>query len=74
MAGLDIGRLCIKKAGRDAGYKAVIIGKVENGRVLIDGIDVRRKKVSIAHIEPLPQKIDITENANHETVVKALER
>lgn len=63
----DVGRLCLKIAGRDAGRKAVVVEAVDDAYVLIDG-DVRRKKVNIKHLEPLEPILRIEPGASHEEV------
>lgn len=68
---IEIGRLCVKIAGRDAGKKALIIDILEDKYVLIDG-ETRRRKCNVLHIEPLSQKVDIKKNASHDEVAKAL--
>lgn len=68
---LEIGTICMKIAGRDAGKTAVIIDILEEPYVLIDG-EVRRRKCNIRHIEPMGKKIDIKKNASHADVLKAL--
>lgn len=68
---IEIGRLVVKIAGRDAGKKAVIIDILDDNYVLLDG-ETRRRKCNILHIEPLSQKIDIKKNAPHDEVSKAL--
>ena len=65
---IEIGRLCVKTAGRDARRKCVIIDIVDNNYVLIDG-DVRRKKCNIKHLEPLNKTLDIKKGAAHEEVI-----
>ena len=68
---IEIGRLCVKIAGRDAGKKCVIIDILDDKYVLIDG-ETRRRKCNVLHIEPLSQKIEIKNNAPHDEVAKAL--
>ncbi len=65
---MKVGQMCMKIAGRDAGRICVVLN-VENQLALVDG-DVRRKKVNLKHLEPIPQKIDVAENAGHDVVVK----
>ncbi len=67
---MEIGRLCIKVAGRDAKKKAVIVDVLESNYVLIDG-EVRRRKCNISHLEPLDKKLNIQKNASHEDILKA---
>lgn len=68
---IEIGRIVVKTAGRDAGKKAAIIDILDDKFVLIDG-ETRRRKCNVLHIEPLNQKIEIKNNASHEEVAKAL--
>jgi len=72
MAAIEVGRLCVKLAGRDAGKECVIVDTLDKSFVLIDG-NTRRKKANVAHLELLPQKADIKKGASHEEVVKALQ-
>jgi large subunit ribosomal protein L14e len=67
---MEVGRVCVKLAGRDAGKKCVIIGILEGNIVMIDG-ETRRRKCNIKHLEPLKQTISIKDNASHEEVAKA---
>lgn len=64
---LDVGRLCIKTTGREAGSKCVIVDVVDNNFVLIDG-NVRRKRCNTSHLEPLKDTIDMKKGASHEEV------
>ena len=64
---IEIGRLCIKIAGREAGKKCVIVDIIDNNYVLIDG-QLRRKKCNILHLEPLEKKIEIKKGASHSDV------
>ncbi len=66
---LDVGRLCIKIAGRDAGKTVVIIDVLDSNYVMIDG-ESRRKKCNIAHLEPLKETIKIKKNESHSTIEK----
>ena len=68
---IEIGRIVIKTAGRDASKKAVIVDIIDNNFVLIDG-ETRRRKCNIKHLEPLAQVVKIKKNASHEEVSKVL--
>lgn len=67
---IEIGRLCVKIAGRDAGKKCIIIDILDDKFVMIDG-GTRRRKCNVLHIEPLNQTVKIEKNASHEEIVKA---
>ncbi len=70
---LEVGRLCVKTAGRDATNYCVIVEVLDEKYVLIDG-NVRRKKVNMAHIEPLNKKLNIKSGADTKTVLSELEK
>ena len=55
---IEIGRLCIKTAGRDAGLKCIIVDILDDKFVLIDG-ETRRRKCNILHLEPLKDVVKI---------------
>ncbi len=69
---IEVGRLCVKTAGRDAGKKCVVIEVLDANFVMIDG-ETRRRKCNILHLEPLDKTADIKKNASHAEVVKAFE-
>ncbi len=67
---LDIGRVCMKIAGRDAGKTCVIVDTLEGGYVLVDG-ETRRRKVNPEHLEATPRMIDVSKGASHDDVKNA---
>ena len=68
---IEIGRVCIKLAGRDAGELAVIIDKIDKNFVKIDG-NVRRRKCNLTHLEPLDKVVKIKKDASTADVHKAM--
>ena len=68
---IEIGRLVVKLAGRDAGLKGLIVDVLDKNYILIDG-QVRRRKCNILHIEPLQKVLKIKKGASHNEVVTAL--
>jgi len=69
----DVGRICVKLAGRDANKVCVVIDIIDDKFVLIDG-QTRRRKCNIMHLEPLKQKVKISKKASHDVVVKELKK
>ncbi|MBI2140065.1 50S ribosomal protein L14e [Candidatus Woesearchaeota archaeon] len=67
---LEIGRVCIKIAGRDAGRHCAVVDILDSNYVLIDGA-TRRRKCSILHLEPTAQKVELKKGASHEEVKAA---
>ncbi len=70
---IEVGRVCVKIAGRDAGMKCVVIDIIDDNFVLIDG-ETRRRKCNIMHLEPLDKTVDLRKGASHDAVVKAFEQ
>ena len=70
---IEIGRLAVKTAGRDAGLKCVVVDILDDKFVLIDG-ETRRRKCNILHLEPLKEVIKINKNAPHEAIKKEFEK
>ena len=68
---IEIGRLVLKTAGRDAGKKGLVIDVLDDIFVMIDG-QVRRRKCNLIHIEPLNQVLKIERNAAHDQVYSVL--
>lgn len=66
---MDIGTICIKIAGRDAGKTCVIVDNNDK-RVLIDG-ETRRRTVNATHLEPTGKTIEIGQGASREDVKNA---
>ena len=78
MPAIEVGRVCVKVRGREAGRKCVIVDIIDENFVLITGpkslTGVRRRRANIDHIEPLDVKIDIRKGASDEEVLKAIEQ
>jgi large subunit ribosomal protein L14e len=81
MTSLDIGRVCIKISGREAGKYCVVlkVGKDKEsafawitGPKLLSG--VKRRRANIGHLEPTPYKLDVKEDATDEEVISAFEK
>ena len=74
MSVYDIGRLCVKTMGREAGHYCVIVDVVDKNYLLIDGLKVKRRRVNYRHIEPLAEMIEIKKGAKHEDVEAAIKK
>jgi len=71
MALIEIGRVCIKKFGRDAGERAVITKVVDDGFVeIMTASRPKARKCNVRHIELLAEKIDV---GSKEQLAKAIE-
>jgi large subunit ribosomal protein L14e len=76
MPAIEIGRVCVKLTGREAGRKCVIVDIIDDTFVLITGpkslTGVKRRRVNIKHVEPLDKKVAISRGASDEEVLKAI--
>ncbi len=71
---MEIGQVCIKTRGREAGRKVVVLSEVKKGRVLIDGLKIKRKECNALHLFPLKEKVKLGKDAKHEEVEKVLKK
>ncbi|MCD6241064.1 50S ribosomal protein L14e [Candidatus Bathyarchaeota archaeon] len=78
MPAVEVGRICVKIAGREAGRKCIVVDVIDKNFALITGpkqlTGVKRRRVNINHIEPTTEKIDIKRGASDEEVMEALEK
>ena len=78
MPALEVGRICVKTRGREAGRKCVIVEIIDKNYVLVTGpkevSGVKRRRANVNHLEITDKKIDIPKGASDEEVVEALEK
>lgn len=76
MPAIEVGRICVKLRGREAGKKCVIVDLIDKNFALITGpkslTGVRRRRVNINHLKPMEEKIEIKRGATDEEVTEAL--
>ncbi|WP_457614590.1 50S ribosomal protein L14e [Methanopyrus sp.] len=75
-APIEVGRICVKTAGREAGRYCIVVDIVDENFVIITGpkdvTGVKRRRCNIKHLEPTPEKVDIERGASDEEVKEAL--
>ncbi|OLD01094.1 50S ribosomal protein L14e [archaeon 13_1_20CM_2_54_9] len=78
MPSIEVGRICVKLFGREAGRKCVIVDVVDKNFVLITGpkkiSGIKRRRTNVKHLEPTDESIDIKKGASDEDVVKIAEK
>lgn len=78
MTAFDVGRICLKLSGREAGKKCVVLDVIDKNFALITGppkmTGVKRRRVNIEHIEATQERVEIKKGATDEEVTKALEK
>lgn len=77
MPAVEVGRICLKIAGRETGKKCVIIDVMDKSFALVTGpkkvTGVKRKRVNLNHITVLQDKLEIKRGASDEEVTQSLE-
>jgi len=71
MASIEVGRVCVKTAGREAGEKCVIIELIDENFVEVIGGSVKNRRCNINHLEPLDETIEVSDDV--EAIKKDLE-
>lgn len=73
---IEVGRICVKLRGREAGRKCVVVDIIDDNYILVTGpkslTGVKRRRVNIRHVEPLDKKVNISKGASDEEVINAL--
>jgi large subunit ribosomal protein L14e len=71
----EVGRLCMKVAGREAGRYCVVIKKMDENFVMVTGpkelTSVKRRRCNINHLEPLMETLKIKSDAPDGDVLRA---
>jgi large subunit ribosomal protein L14e len=77
MPAIEVGRICVKQAGRENGKKCVVIDVMDKSFVLVTGpkkiTGVKRRRVNINHVMPLEDKVEVKRGASDEEVAQILE-
>jgi large subunit ribosomal protein L14e len=72
---LEIGKVCMKVAGREAGKYCVVLKKLDDTFVLVTGpkelTGVKRRRCNIEHLEPTSYSLKIDPEASDDLVIKA---
>jgi large subunit ribosomal protein L14e len=74
----EVGRVCVKTSGRDAGKRCVIVDLMDKNFALVTGpktvSGVRRRRVNVNHLKPLEEKITIEKGATDEQIAKLIKK
>jgi large subunit ribosomal protein L14e len=77
MPAIEVGRVCVKVAGRESGKKCVIVDVMDKSFVLVTGpknvTGVKRRRVNINHVAPTEDTIQVKRGASDEEVTQMLE-
>lgn len=78
MKTIDIGMICIKTIGREAGKKCVTIDVIDKNFALITGpkevTGVKRRRVNVKHLLPTEEVVKIKKESTDKEIVEALKK
>lgn len=74
MSVYDIGRVCVKTMGREAGKYCVVVDIIDKNYLLIDGLVVRRRRTNFKHVEPTNDVLELKKGADHEAMEAAIKK
>ncbi|MCS3901822.1 50S ribosomal protein L14e [Methanococcus voltae] len=72
MSAIEVGRICIKTLGREAGNTCVVVEVLDANFAVIDG-NVKRRRCNLKHIEPTEKTVELEKGASTEEVKLALD-
>lgn len=77
MPAVEIGRICVKTAGRDAGKKCVVVDVMDKSFIMVTGpkavTGVKRKRANLNHVMLLEDKLELKRGASDDEVAKILQ-
>lgn len=76
MPAIEVGRICVKTFGREAGKRCVIVNIIDKIFVLVTGpkslTGVKRRRTNVKHLEATDDKIQIARGSSDEEIMKIL--
>ncbi|MDR2719635.1 MAG: 50S ribosomal protein L14e [Nitrososphaerota archaeon] len=77
MPAIEVGRICVKEAGREQGKKCVIVDVMDKSFILVTGpknlTGIKRRRVNLDHVVALDDKVEVRRGASDEEITQALE-
>ena len=78
MSTIQVGRICVKRRGREAGHKCVIVDVIDESFVLVTGpkavSGVKRRRANVKHLQPSGDFLPISKGASDEEVLNLLNK
>jgi large subunit ribosomal protein L14e len=78
MPSIEVGRICVKLNGREAGHKCVIVDVIDKNFVLVTGpkkvTGIRRRRTNVKHLELTEDVVEVKKGASDDDVSKAMGR
>ncbi len=77
MSAIQVGRICVKIQGREAGKRCVIVEVIDESFVLVTGpkavSGVKRRRANVKHLQPLEDLLQISKGASEEEIIDLLD-
>ena len=77
MSAIQVGRICVKMQGREAGKRCVIVEVIDESFVLVPGpkavSGVKRRRANVKHLQPLEDILQISKGASEEEIIDLLD-
>ncbi|OGD44471.1 50S ribosomal protein L14e [Candidatus Bathyarchaeota archaeon RBG_16_57_9] len=74
MSAYDVGRVCVKLTGREAGLRCVVVDVIDRNYVVVAGPGLRKRRANMSHLKPLDEVVEVKRGAGDEEVAAALGR
>ncbi len=75
---IEVGRVCLKNTGREAGKYCVVLKKVNESFVSVTGprllTGIKRRRCNVDHLNSTDYKVEIKEDSTDEEVIAAMEK
>ncbi|MBN1941375.1 MAG: 50S ribosomal protein L14e [Candidatus Diapherotrites archaeon] len=73
MPGMEVGTVCVKTRGREAGKRVVIVDfDAKSNFAVIDGPNIKRRKCNLRHLFPTNKKIGVNAKTNKKEIAELL--
>jgi len=77
VSAIQVGRICVKMQGREAGKRCVIVEVIDESFVLVTGpkavSGVKRRRANVKHLQPLEDILQISKGASEEEIIDFLD-
>ncbi|MHA1110034.1 MAG: 50S ribosomal protein L14e [Promethearchaeota archaeon] len=71
----DVGQVCVKLLGREAGYLCTIVEVIDKNFALVEGPNVKRRRCNFKHLSPTKYMLDgLKKGANKKAIDEAIDK
>ena len=70
----DVGQVCVKLLGREAGYLCTIVEVIDKNFALVEGLKVKRRRCNFKHLSPTKYILELKKGANKKAIEAAVDK